>query len=245
MTVPPNIAPESLQYYATAAYPCSYIEGQLARSQVATPITAVGEDHYDTLIRHGFRRSGAFVYRPQCDHCQACTSIRLPVAAFTPNRSQRRAWTRHANLQSRVTRPHFSEEHYALYSRYQNARHTGGGMDQDDVVQYMDFLVRTHVTTIMVEFREPGQNGAAGELKMVSIVDQLNDGLSAVYTFYSPEPGQSLGTFNVLWQIAYAKSLNLTHLYLGYWIEACAKMSYKSRFRPSEMLIRGAWTSTP
>lgn len=230
-----------IQYYATAAYPCSYLKGELARSQVVAPSEAIDSANYDVLIQHGFRRSGSFVYRPQCDNCSACKSIRVRVPDFRPNRSQKRAWAQHESLICTVIDPIFSSEHYALYKRYQKYRHPGGGMDIDDETQYADFLVRSNVNSWMVEFRAalPGQTGTT--LKMVSIIDLLKDGISAVYTFYDPEPGQNLGTFNVLWQIQRARAIGLRHLYLGYWIEACGKMAYKSRFRPFELLTQGTW----
>ena len=234
-----------IQYYSTAQYPCSYLDGRLARSQVAAPSEAIDAANYDVLIRHGFRRSGSFVYRPQCDSCQACVSIRLPVADFQPNRSQKRAWTQHAELSCTVMAPTFSSEHYALYQRYQRSRHAGGGMDIDDETQYTDFLVRSNVQSWMVEFREPSAAQAAGELRMVSIIDQLKDGLSAVYTFYAPEPGQNLGTFNVLWQIQQVRQRGLKHLYLGYWIKDCQKMAYKAQFKPYELMLNGTWRTLP
>lgn len=233
-----------IQYYSTAQYPCSYLAGQLARSQVAAPTESIDAANYDVLIRHGFRRSGSFVYRPQCDGCQACLSIRLAVADFQPNRSQKRAWAKHNTLISTVMEPSFSREHYELYQRYQRFRHAGGGMDVDDETQYTDFLVRTNVRSWMVEFREPSDNKADGELKMVSIIDQLKDGLSAVYTFYTPESGYNLGTFNVLWQIQQARERGLRYLYLGYWIKECQKMAYKARFKPYEIMLNGTWQST-
>lgn len=242
MTHRPTLPQNQTQYYATAAYPCSYIDGRIARSQVVGTDTQIDTPLYSDLVRQGFRRSGAYVYRPLCDHCQACTSIRVPVAKFQPDRSQRRAQKRHSNLAVTVCKPHFSGEHHALYQRYQKARHAEGGMDQDDVAQYIEFMVNSPVDSFMVEFRETGNNGTTSELKMVSIIDQLSDGLSAVYTFYEPGHGQSYGTFNVLWQIEHALSLGLTYVYLGYWIQACRKMSYKTRFQPSELLRHGLWT---
>ncbi|MBK1683737.1 arginyltransferase [Rhodoferax fermentans] len=230
-----------IQYYSTAVYPCSYMEGRLARSQVAAPSEAIDAAKYDVLIQAGFRRSGSFVYRPQCDNCKACLSIRLPVSDFKPNRSQKRAWAKHQTLTCTVMKPTFLPDHYALYKRYQKSRHPGGGMDIDDEAQYTDFLVRSNVRSWMVEFRETVPGQSATELKMVSIIDQLKDGLSAVYTFYSPEPGQNYGTFNVLWQIQQARSLGLNYLYLGYWIEGCQKMNYKSCFKPYELMQNGLW----
>ncbi len=243
MTYHPILATEVIQFYATAAYPCSYLAGRVARSQVASPSEAIDDLYYSVLVQQGFRRSGPFIYRPHCEHCQACQSIRLPVADFKPSRSQKRAQTQHAQLVASIVEPSFSAEHYALYQRYQKARHPGGGMDQDDVEQYIDFLVRTNVTSLMVEFRQSTPDSAAGELKMVSIIDRLKDGLSSVYTFFSPEPRQAFGTFNVLWQIEQTRTMGLPHVYLGYWIDACDKMSYKTRFKPHELYVHGKWVT--
>lgn len=225
-----------LQLYLTAPYPCSYLPQREARSQVATPYSLIDTTVYSELVRAGFRRSGLFVYRPRCDTCRACVPVRVPVDEFVPNRSQRRCAARNQDLALELKPLSFEEEHYRLYRRYQQARHPGGGMDEDDREQYRSFLLKSQVDSALAEFR------LDGEVVMVGLIDRLLDGLSAVYTFY--EPGlarRSLGVYGVLAQIALARKLGLPYLYLGYWIKESPKMAYKTQYRPTEGLLDGQW----
>lgn len=228
-----------LRFYATTSYACSYLQGQTARSHVVAPSHLITAEVYSTLVNSGFRRSGIFTYRPGCDHCNACVSVRLNVEKFRPDRSQRRVRERHGNLTVTERPLEFNPVHYDLYCRYQSARHSGGSMEttgQDGQLQYSQFLLQSQVDTRLFEFSENGV------VRMVCIVDLLTNGLSAVYTFYDPDmPRASLGTYAVLWQIEYCRQKALRWVYLGYWIKNSRKMNYKTRFRPIEGLIGNQW----
>lgn len=236
MSNPQELPPKVLQFYTTAEYPCSYLAGRSARSQVAAPTHLIDSALYGELVQQGFRRSGLYTYRPHCDHCSACLPIRIDVRRFQATRSQRRLWSRQEPLSIRMTGLRWDDEHFDLYQRYQVKRHPGAGMDDDMHSQYRQFLLASRVDTRLAEFRN-----AAGELMIVSVIDVLEDGLSAVYTFFEPEAPGSLGTWAILWQVEQCRQAGLPWVYLGYWIEESRKMAYKSAFQPYQLLRAGRW----
>ena len=266
-----DIPLSALHFYLTAPYSCSYLPDLQARSQVATPALLISAPVYTQLVQHGFRRSGTYTYRPHCDNCRACVPLRVLAKQFTASRSQRRAWKLHAHLEATLHPLQDSPEYYGLYQRYQRARHKDGGMDNDDRESYQNFLLQSHVDSVLVEFREPfdplasdppasnpstspsvlsGVEGSGqakaqdkqGVLRMVSVIDLLSDGLSSVYTFYEPDlPRARLGVYNVLWQIELCRKLDLDFVYLGYWIAASRKMAYKTQYQPAQGLQDGTW----
>ena len=235
-----DISLSELQLNLTVPYPCSYLVDRVARSQVVIPSLLITPTVYSELVRQGFRRSGTWTYRPSCDACQTCIPVRVQVASFMPDRTQRRTRQRHMGLETSMHALRDKEEHFCLYQRYQRERHPDGGMKNDSREQYRNFLLQSHVDSTLVEFRENGV------LRMVSIIDILDDGLSSVYTFYEPNVAQaSYGTYNVLWQIARCLELQLDYLYLGYWVKGSDKMAYKARFLPLQGFVQGKWQELP
>lgn len=236
MTLLRELPVQRLQFYLTAPYACSYLPGRQARSQVVTPGSLVDTAVFSELARLGFRRSGLYVYRPHCDNCAACVPVRVPVAAFRPSRSQRRCQARNADVVRSLRPLVFDEAHFRLYSRYQKTRHAGGGMDLDDREQYRTFLLSSRVDSALAEYTLDGR------VIMVSLVDRLLDGLSAVYTFYDPDlPRRGLGVLGVLSAIELAGQAGLDYLYLGYWIAASPKMAYKAGYHPLQAYRDGHW----
>lgn len=241
MSKPGESVFRQLQFYTTAAYPCSYLPGRMARSEVAAPAHLVDTAAYSRLIEQGFRRSGLFTYRPSCGECQACIPLRVDARRFQRDRTQRKLWHRMQDtLAARCGPLHWDSEHFGLYQRYQHARHPGAGMDQDDQEQYTQFLLASRVDSEMAEFRD-----AEGHVRMVAIMDLIDTGISAVYTFFDPAFRGSLGTYGILWQIDRCIHLGLPWLYLGYWIRESRKMAYKSRFKPHQILRDGVWVEPP
>jgi len=226
----------SVRLFRTSPHPCSYKDSEQAATVFVDPDLVIDKALNSKLSDLGYRRSGAHLYRPDCDFCQACISCRVPVAEFQFNRSQRRILRRNESLRM-VEKSDLTDEFaYGLYQRYINQRHLDGDMFPASLEQYEAFIKTKLVDTRFFLCYEQD------ELLAVSVVDFLEQGLSAVYTFFDPDQSQrSLGNFAILWQINKCQELGLPYLFLGYWIKGCGKMEYKSKFRPLEMLINGRW----
>ena len=225
-----------LKFYATQPHSCSYLPDEQATTLFLDPSQPMDVHVYADLSEMGFRRSGDHLYRPHCQHCQACVAARIPAAQFRANRNQRRILQRNRDLQVQAALPIFSEEYYRLYARYIDSRHADGDMYPPSPEQFHSFLVRNLDFLRFYEFR------LQGELLALAVTDVLPNGLSAVYTFFDPDQAaRSLGRFAILWQIEECRRLGLEALYLGYWIKNCRKMNYKSEYRPLQLLIRQQW----
>ncbi|MDD5319777.1 MAG: arginyltransferase [Methylococcales bacterium] len=227
----------SIPLFLAQEHPCSYLEGECAQSVIVYPSYPLTTAHYAQLITQGFRRSGNEVYAPHCPHCSACIPARLAVARFKPNRSQKRCISKNINTRVIVKPAVFEQAHYDMYLRYQIDRHTGGSMAHSSPEDYINFLSSSWCNTKFVEFL------INNELAGVAVIDQLENALSAVYTFFEPKFARaSLGAYAILWQIEQAKLQKLDFLYLGFWIKACKKMAYKSVYQPLQLLIDNQWT---
>ncbi|MDX1633025.1 MAG: arginyltransferase [Marinobacter sp.] len=231
---------KTLVFFATPPHECSYLDDREATTMFVDPRARVDKRLYSQLTALGFRRSGSHYYRPHCEHCNACIPVRLNAGEFRPDRSQRRVWRRNQDLEFRLVPAQFSERHYELYARYIEQRHFDGDMYPPSREQFASFLVEGATESYFLEMLKDDQ------LIGLAVIDTLDDGLSAIYTVFEPdEEGRSLGTLAVLWQVEEAVRRDLPHVYLGYWIRECRKMSYKTRFRPIEALIDGHWQALP
>ncbi len=231
--------PLAPQFYVTAPQPCPYLDGREERKL----FTALQGEHAgmlnDTLSKQGFRRSQNVLYRPSCAECSACLSARIRVADFKPSKSQRRAVRRNAHLIRQARAPWATEEQYALFRTYLDDRHADGGMADMDVFEFSAMIEETPVKSRVVEYHDPG---AGEDLVGVCLTDLLEDGVSMVYSFYSPELRRaSLGTYIILDHIRIARDAGLPYVYLGYWVPGSPKMDYKSRFSALEIYRGGRW----
>lgn len=227
---------QPLKIYPTALHACSYLPGRVARNAVIDPGFPMSPSVYDYLIKSGFRRSGKQVYKPYCQSCTKCTTTRIDVNKFKPSRSQKRNLKQNQDLEVVINEGEFKDEYLPIYAEYLESRH-----DSQDFEGVDEFLSAEWCETKFIEFK------IQGKLLGVATIDMLDSGLSAVYTFFSPEEGheRGLGVFAVLWEIQYAADQRLDYVYPGYWIEECKKMNYKSRYQPLEGLIDGQWRLIP
>jgi len=242
MSSPSELPLQKLQFYVTTPYNCGYIAKNKAQSLIATPYAAVDTEAYSALITQGFRRSGKFAYRPHCENCIKCVPVRLVLDEFMPTRSQRRAYKQHANLTANILPLAFHQAHFELYAEYQALRHAedmpeNNNDGKSEEQQYREFICQSNVESLLIEFRD-----AESQLKVVSVIDIVTDGASAVYTFYDATAEKaSYGTFAIMWLIAWSRSQSYPYLYLGYWIEESQKMAYKAKFNPQEQFMHGKW----
>lgn len=228
----------AIKFFVTPLHKCSYLPRQDAVTLFADPKVSVNHSLYSELSELGFRRSGNYLYRPHCKHCCACIPVRVPVHKFAPSRKQKRVLKRNQDLDVQRVPAHFNPEHYQLYERYISAKHRDGDMFPPSADQFSSFLLSDWGNTFFYEFR------LQGELMAVAVCDEMQNGLSAVYTFYAPEACErSLGVHAILWQIQESLARGLPALYLGYWIKECQKMNYKTEYKPLEMFLNNQWIS--
>ena len=232
-----RLMPSSRFFFVTAPLPCPYLPGRFERRLVTELAGRQTSGFHDTLSRAGFRRSHGIAYVPVCRDCTACAAVRVLALQFRSNRTQRRIWTRNLALQVEEVPARATQEQYALFRSYQLARHSGGEMARMDFCDYQTLVEDTPVDTLINEVR-----GADGTLVGACLTDRMADGFSAVYSFFDTSDEQrSLGSLMILWLIHRARQLGLPHVYLGFWVADCAKMSYKSRFRPIEAYTPEGW----
>ncbi len=230
------------QFFLTPGGPCPYLPGRTERKVFARLTGALAQPLSEALTHSGFRRSQTIAYRPACDACSACVSVRIVTEGFEHSRNQKRINRRNADLVRSEVPAEATREQFALLRAYLDSRHSGGGMSDMGLFDYVAMVEETPVDTHIVEFRRPTTDGTPGMLVACALTDVLRDGLSMVYSFFHPgEDARSLGTYMILDHVQQAVSRGLPHVYLGYWVRGSEKMDYKSRFRPMEALTREGW----
>jgi arginine-tRNA-protein transferase len=230
--------PIAPQFYVTAPQPCPYLEGRMER-KLFTALQGENADKLNnSLSAQGFRRSQNVLYRPSCADCASCLSARIDISRFKPSKSQRRVINRNRGITRRATSPWASEDQYDLFRRYLDSRHAEGGMADMDVFEFAAMIEETPIRSRVIEYTD----SATGELIGVCLTDVLGDGVSMVYSFYTPDrPRDGLGTYIILDHIEIARSAGLPYVYLGYWVPGSQKMGYKSKFSGLEVFMSGAW----
>jgi arginyl-tRNA--protein-N-Asp/Glu arginylyltransferase len=237
----------SPQFFLTAPSPCPYVDGQFERKVFTHLVGERAGELNDLLTQGGFRRSQNIAYRPACESCRACVSVRILIDEFKPTRNMRRVIARNSDLVGAAMDPEPSSEQYSLFRTYLEHRHRRGGMSDMTVLDYAMMIEDTHVNTQIIEYRRRGPDSfmtgkGEGGLIAVALTDRMSDGLSMVYSFFNPEmEDRSLGTFMILDHIARTRAAGLPHVYLGYWVNGSRKMSYKIRFEPQEHLGPRGW----
>jgi arginyl-tRNA--protein-N-Asp/Glu arginylyltransferase len=231
------------RFFVTTPSPCPYLPGKTERKVFTELSGPHSSELNDALGRIGFRRSQSVAYRPSCQNCSACVSIRVVADEFKPNASQRRTLRRHADLEVSACKPWTTEEQFHLLRRYLVSRHPGGGMADMDEFDFADMVEQTPVKSFVIEYREPSVDGRPGKLVAACLTDQQGDGLSMIYSFFDPDHAtrEGLGTFVILDHIRRASAARLAYVYLGYWVDGSARMQYKTRFRPVERLTAAGW----
>ena len=238
---------QSPQFFLTAPSPCPYIEGQFERKVFTHLVGDKAPELNDLLTQGGFRRSQNIAYRPACETCRSCVSVRILAGEFQPTRNMKRVTQRNSDLIGAMHEAEPSTEQYSLFRSYLDQRHRKGGMSDMTVLDYAMMVEDTHVETKVIEYRRRGPDSfitgkGQGELIAVALTDRMADGLSMVYSYFDPEQeDRSLGTFMILDHIARARAMGLPHVYLGYWVNGSRKMNYKVRFQPQEHLGAKGW----
>ncbi|CAM5648632.1 arginyltransferase [Mesorhizobium sp. UC22_110] len=238
---------QSPQFFLTAPSPCPYLEGQFERKVFTHLVGDKASEMNDLLTQGGFRRSQNIAYRPACENCRACVSVRILAQEFEPSRNMRRVTQHNADLVGVMHDAEPSTEQYSLFRAYLDARHRKGGMSDMTVLDYAMMVEDTHVDTKIIEYRRRGPDTfitgkGQGALVAVALTDKMADGLSMVYSYFDPDLDErSLGTFMILDHIQRAKAMGLPHVYLGYWVNGSRKMNYKMRFMPQEHLGPKGW----
>ena len=226
-----------LIFYRTGPMPCPYLADHVERNLFTELRGVQAQEQHETLTRAGFRRSHHIVYRPACPGCNGCVPVRIVADEFRPTRSERRILRRNADLSAALLEPIATDEHYAIFADYQRDRHSDGEMAAMTFSDFRAMVEDTAVDTQLVEFRTTD-----GVLIAGCLIDRISDAFSAVYSYYAPQEGErGLGNFMILWPVETAASIGLSHVYLGYWIEDCEKMAYKTRYRPIEILGDTGW----
>jgi arginyl-tRNA--protein-N-Asp/Glu arginylyltransferase len=230
------------QFFLTPGGPCPYLPGRTERKVFARLTGNLAQPLNEALTHSGFRRSQSIAYRPACENCAACVSVRIIAGDFEFSRGQKRILKRNADLARTEVAAEATREQFALLRTYLDSRHAGGGMSDMGLFDYVAMVEETPVTTHIIEYRRIGPNGEPGALMACALSDVLRDGLSMVYSFYHPgEDARSLGTFMILDHVRAARARGLRHVYLGYWVQGSDKMDYKARFKPMEALGREGW----